>query len=588
MERGRWLGGWWLAVMLGMVGAGGADHLTFKYDPMRTGYTEEELLPPLALHWKFATKPDPRNTTTVIVQGNRVFYCAHQTVYALDAETGSEIWKYNTQSDIRTTPAYADGLLFVGSDAGSLYVLNADNGKLEWEFSTQEPVRSPPVVVEGVVYFASSRQLFGVDLRTRKEVWRAPLPVSVAAPLALDVAGGLIYFTSAEGHVCAYDFGRDALLWQFPLGRLASPALPAGRYVVATGERAIRGLRPRTGRIAWQLPMEGFAPGAPTFAHGRLFIGSSDTSLYCVDPERGQLLWRQPTGFSIQAPPVVAGQTVYVGTIQSHVFAFSVDGEFLWRYKLNPEVSSGPQRRDVNVIAPPVVANGTLYVLGDDGTIYAFRRDAVDVAPPIIDQFRLVIPASNDRPVYAKAENVREVGRPAQPRRGAWEKTEELKAIPGLPPLEVEALITDEGSGLALVPQTLQIPTPRGPRTETVLVEKIQVLFDGQPVPFLFEPKESKLRAVLYAPPPTRQVVPLSDGKHTVSISAEDWRGNQVTATWEFLVDRRAPRPEPPRPVMPAAYPGGYGQPGVPGAPGVGGPGFPGGFPGGGYGEAFE
>ena len=42
-------------------------------------------------------------------------------VYALSAVTGAKVWSYSTNDEVRTTPALADGILFVGSDDGSMY-----------------------------------------------------------------------------------------------------------------------------------------------------------------------------------------------------------------------------------------------------------------------------------------------------------------------------------------------------------------------------------------------------------------------------------------------------------------------------------
>jgi len=44
-----------------------------------------------------------------------------QNVYALNASTGSLLWKYTTNSDVPSSPAVANGMVYVGSDDGNLY-----------------------------------------------------------------------------------------------------------------------------------------------------------------------------------------------------------------------------------------------------------------------------------------------------------------------------------------------------------------------------------------------------------------------------------------------------------------------------------
>jgi hypothetical protein len=44
-------------------------------------------------------------------------------VYAIDQSSGILIWSYQTENFVRSSPAIAAGMLFVGSDDGYLYAL---------------------------------------------------------------------------------------------------------------------------------------------------------------------------------------------------------------------------------------------------------------------------------------------------------------------------------------------------------------------------------------------------------------------------------------------------------------------------------
>jgi len=46
-------------------------------------------------------------------------------VYALNASTGSLIWSYTTGNYVRSSPAVADGILFVGSDDHKIYAFRS-------------------------------------------------------------------------------------------------------------------------------------------------------------------------------------------------------------------------------------------------------------------------------------------------------------------------------------------------------------------------------------------------------------------------------------------------------------------------------
>src|SRR5581483_7644369 len=61
-------------------------------------------------------------------------------------------WSYQTGSDVYSSPAVANGMLFIGSDDYNLYALNAATGTLVWKYTTGSTVRSSPSVANGVVY----------------------------------------------------------------------------------------------------------------------------------------------------------------------------------------------------------------------------------------------------------------------------------------------------------------------------------------------------------------------------------------------------------------------------------------------------
>jgi len=52
-----------------------------------------------------------------------------------------------------SSPAVADGVVYMGSDDGNLYALNATTGALLWKYTTGGWVASTPAVANGVVYF---------------------------------------------------------------------------------------------------------------------------------------------------------------------------------------------------------------------------------------------------------------------------------------------------------------------------------------------------------------------------------------------------------------------------------------------------
>jgi eukaryotic-like serine/threonine-protein kinase len=46
-------------------------------------------------------------------------------VYALDAATGALRWSYTTGGSVQSSPAVADGTVYIGSEDANVYALNA-------------------------------------------------------------------------------------------------------------------------------------------------------------------------------------------------------------------------------------------------------------------------------------------------------------------------------------------------------------------------------------------------------------------------------------------------------------------------------
>ncbi len=77
---------------------------------------------------------------------------------ALNAFTGRPIWQTAdpTQGAIDSgSVSVANGVLYAGSQSGSMYALDAATGRILWSFASGGTVLDGPSIVEGVVYWGS-------------------------------------------------------------------------------------------------------------------------------------------------------------------------------------------------------------------------------------------------------------------------------------------------------------------------------------------------------------------------------------------------------------------------------------------------
>jgi len=69
--------------------------------------------------------------------------------------TNNTIWSYTTGDDVFSSPAVADGKVYVGSMDRNVYCLNASTGDFIWNYTTGSSVLSSPAVADGKVYVGS-------------------------------------------------------------------------------------------------------------------------------------------------------------------------------------------------------------------------------------------------------------------------------------------------------------------------------------------------------------------------------------------------------------------------------------------------
>jgi len=333
-------------------------------------------------------------------------------MYALRADDGSSIWRFETMGAVQCEPLYdpIENVLYFGSNDGALYKVGADDGRLHWRFMSSSEVQRKPVLHDGLLYFSNANDtVVALDPKTGAMQWshhRSPVGglsiAGYAGPAAME---NRVFFAFSDGHVMAFDAKEGVPLWQ-PVD-LAAEALETrgaqnaeyfdvdttplvaristGPVVfVASYAGGVFALDAATGAQAWvndrvlgatdltiwSQPSHEPREGGPTIPARRLLLVSTGTTgLWALDPEDGTEHWRLPlpTG-GISAPSEVAGALLFSTTRQG-VFLVS---------PLNGKVIDGIDMGMTFSMAP--VAYGTRAFLLSDGGSWL----SLHVAPPVV------------------------------------------------------------------------------------------------------------------------------------------------------------------------------------------------------------
>jgi outer membrane protein assembly factor BamB/tetratricopeptide (TPR) repeat protein len=282
-------------------------------------------------------------------------------------------WQFDTSDEVYSSPAVADGTVYVGSRDESLYAVDAATDTKQWQFDTSGMVNSSPAVADDTVYVGSyDESLYAVDAATGTKQWQFDTSGEVGSSPA--VADGTVYVGSYDESLYAVDAATGTKQWQFDTsGNVrSSPAVADGTVYVGSHDNSLYAVDAATGEQQWQFDTSGIVLSSPAVADGTVYVGSSDESLYAVDAATGEQQWQFDTSGRVWSSPAVADGTVYVGSWDNRLYAVDVaTGTEQWQFDTDAE--QWQFDTDGFVDSSPAVADGTVYVGSSDESLYVIE-----------------------------------------------------------------------------------------------------------------------------------------------------------------------------------------------------------------------
>lgn len=240
----------------------------------------------------------------------------------------------------------------------------------DWTVQTHGPISSSPTIVGDTLYIGNNaNRLYAIDVRTGTVRWTATAQAPLmSAPLVDD---GLVIVGEGNANSTTY--------------------VPRREVVVGSGASGLLAYDASTGRLVWQVPLQGTAMPTPAIVDGVLVQHNGDGGLIAVDPKTGAVKWRSiPKSIASMsgALPIGNGIVASAGIYPNRVFAFRVaNGSIVWSYDLNsgdtgvgdcPPATDGRRIFGDYISAPNA---GGLAGVGIVGVERAYGLDASDGKP---------------------------------------------------------------------------------------------------------------------------------------------------------------------------------------------------------------
>jgi hypothetical protein len=131
-------------------------------------------------------------------------------MHAYSVSNGLEIWKYQLENWVMSTP-YIDGsTVYFGANDGNVYAVDSGNGNLLWNVGTQLAVQTMPTAgtmggSEVIFVGSTDKSIYAIEKYSGQIVWKAVGGGVVGDPLFYQ---DTVIFGSEDGTISAYSTER--------------------------------------------------------------------------------------------------------------------------------------------------------------------------------------------------------------------------------------------------------------------------------------------------------------------------------------------------------------------------------------------
>ena len=273
----------------------------------------------------------------------------------------TNLWTFNMESPIHSSPAIYKDYLYVVSSNGILKAIDMETGEEEWDLDLESPSNSSPIVHKNRLYVGCEDGLKAVNINTHKVVWDYECDNVDSTPFFHD---DIVYFGSDDGHL--YGLNTDGKVkFDKKLGDevKSSPIVVDDTIYVGSTNSKFYSLDTDESKN-WDFTTGDEILSSPSHVDDSVIFGSSDGNVYCLDDSNGDLIWKEDLSNKVLSSPTVDkhDKSVYIGSDEGNITCLDIrDGTVKWSHRTGDKVQSTAALKD-NLVAFGS-NNGVLYVL---------------------------------------------------------------------------------------------------------------------------------------------------------------------------------------------------------------------------------
>lgn len=324
---------------------------------------------------------DLQHTAAPVVTDGVVYFSTEQgSVYAVDMDSQQQKWRFDTEAArgwrgwlpigipgpwLFTSPSVAEGTVYFGSYEGGVYAVDADTGQEIWRFPAGKASFGGPTLVEDSIYVASWQGDLHAITTDGQERWRFEADGGFFAWPAPPVVDDAVYVGSDDGHLYAVDRDTGEERWRFATGDAILPA-PTGAgdlVIVGSEDGPGYGVDRVTGEQVWRHDTGAAVGSPPSHVDGTVYLANDEGTLVAVDAQTGRERWSTELGGVLHSPIVVVDGTVAVASHEGSIFGVeATTGRPTWTFdRPAPKLAASLTAVDDQI--PFTLSDATLHVL---------------------------------------------------------------------------------------------------------------------------------------------------------------------------------------------------------------------------------
>ncbi len=259
-------------------------------------------------------------------------------VYSIDLVNAQILWFFDTKSEVVSEPLLADGVLYFLSSGQSIFAVDAVSGKQLWTYNRQDTANlmtvrggSRPTISSGILYAGfSDGSLVSLNAKTGTQQSEITLNKNArfkdidATPV---VDGDNIYVNSYDDRLYCVSKSKGEILWSAKGGGISTPLVFGDKVIYSTGLGELFAVSKSDGHLIWKYQTEKGILTDPLIYQGFIVVGESIGSLLLVDILTGKIMGSMEPGRGVFSKPSANPELKSLYFISGEGNAYSVQAE---------------------------------------------------------------------------------------------------------------------------------------------------------------------------------------------------------------------------------------------------------------------